>query len=225
MKEKNRKKRNIMSGIGIFLVIVVIFICWLFARKTVILSVGETVLVDSEIEEQNRKIGLPANQCLFDGKIEITLLDSKLYHNNEEAKISDTFMNSDQEDGMSFLLVTFRICNLDAEPYFPEGFLSTCFRLIPYNEVDSSVKKIRNMDIFDPEVRYSSVFKENVEKDEGVLRYPKEGYYFQLEKGTSKEIQIGFWVEKENYEENKILVKLSTGNSGKPKNVFELQKK
>lgn len=224
LKDLNIRNKKWSILIIIILVSVIgLFLRWINASKPYIVQVGESILIDSEKEKQDRKKWLPTNACLFNGKIEITLLESKLYENNEEAEILDIYMSSKLNNEMKFLLVSLEIHNIDAEPDFSEGFLSTSFRLMPYHEIDSSIPLPENMNMFDPEIKYSSVFQDSVESDMMILQHPKEGYYYKLNPGESKKIMIGFFVDKEAYESNKLVIKYSTGNEGKAKTVFEIQ--
>ena len=156
--------------------------------------------------------------------MELTIIGSELYADPSEAGIDDIYISTEKDDDMSFLLVSYIIKNIDAKPLFSEGFHSSLFRLYPYVAKKSKVGKLSMMEHFNPEVIYSSVFRENVEKDISVLQREKEGYYYLLEKGKSKEIQVGFFVNKEAYEYGQVILTISTGRDGRPKTVLELQK-
>lgn len=221
LKDLNNRHKKWWIWIAIICVLLTgIFLWWLNARKPYIARVGETIVIDSKKEEEDRKKWLPTNACLFDGKIEITLLESKLYQDNEEAGILDIYMGSELENEEQFLLLMLEIHNMDAVPVFSEGFLSTSFSLIPYHEIDASVPLPKNMVSFNPDITYSSVFQESVENDKKILQQPKEGYYYKLSPGESKIIRIGFSVEKEAYENDQLVIKYSTGNDGPPKTIF-----
>lgn len=212
------KKSTSILILIILVVLIGLFLRWINARRPQIIQLGATVVIDSEKEKEDRKKGLPTNACLFDGKIEITLLESKLYDDNEEAGISNTYIVSEQRDEEQFLLVTFEIRNIDAVTDFAEGFLSSSYSLISYRDKENVY-----MQAYNPEVKYSSVFQESVESNIEILLQPKEGWYYKLNPGETKVIKLGYFVEREAYENNKIAIKYATGNDGPPKTIFLIQ--
>lgn len=212
------KKSTIILTLIIFVLLIGLFLGWINARRPQIIQMGETVVIDSEKEKRDRKKGLPTNSCLFDGKIEITLLESKLYDNYEEAGISNTYIVSEQRDEEEFLLVTLEIRNVDAVTDFSEGFLSSSYNLISYRDKGNVY-----MHAYNTEVKYSSVFQESVESNIEILQQSKEGWYYKLNPGETKVIKLGYFVEREAYEDDKIAIKYATGNAGPPKTIFLIQ--
>lgn len=210
MKFNISKKHMIIFLIGIVCITMIVGIwLWKSARKTIIIPFGETVVLDSKKEEEDRKRFKLSNFYAHDGKLEITITDSKLYKNPEEAGIEAKYLSSlnvPEKKNTSFLLVTYTVHNVDATPMAPMGFLPTAvLRLMPYGEVI-----------------YDSVFKENVEKDPSVLQQPKEGAYYQLPPGESKVIQCGYYVNEDDYKNGKVLLAITTGNDGPIKTALEI---
>lgn len=201
-----------------FVLFLFFFLWWINARKPQIVQIGEAIVIDSEKEKKDKKKGLPTNACCFNGKIEITLLEAKLYKDYSEAEISDIYIVSEPNDKEQFLLVSLSIHNIDAVPVFLEGFLSSDYRLTKFNDTANVY-----IDRFNPEMQYSSVFQESIENGIVDFQQPKEGWYYKLNPGETKVIKIGYFVEREAYENNKIAIKYATGNDGPPKTIFLVQ--
>lgn len=111
---------------------------------------------------------------------------------------------------------------MDATPSYPQGFHSSLFSFMPYHFVDRRVKLPKHMERFNNSTAYCSIFKENVERDSSILQQPKEGQYYHLAKGKSKEIQEGFYVEKDDYEKGLLILALQTGHDGPVKTALEV---
>lgn len=164
MKVNIKKKHIIILSTDILCILLTAGIwLWKSGRKTTVIPFGETVVLDSEKEEEDAKKWKLTNCYMHEGKMELTITDSKLYKNLEEAGIEEKYIMSLKEpEEDSFMLVTYTIHNVDATPVSPLGFHSTAlFRLLP-----------------DGETEYNSVLKEHAEKDPSVLQQPKEAAYY-----------------------------------------------
>lgn len=222
--EQKVNKKVIISAIVIVLIIAGVFI-WKKITKTTIVPFGETVVLDSKEEEKARKRWMPSNCFLHEGKLELTIMDSKIYKNPKEAGIEDASLSKSpfDEKNTYFLLVSYKIHNIDAVPSFPQGFHATyLLRLAPYHLVDKSIKMPKNVEQIHPDLAYCSVFEENVKRDSSILQQPKEGQYYHLAKGDTKKMQSGFYVDKDAYEKGQVILTLPTGHEGPVKTALEI---
>lgn len=222
--KKKTNLRILLSLVGITVAIIAGLLLWKKATQTTIVPFGETFVMDSQKEQDARKKWMLSNFFWHNGKMELTITDSKLYKNPKEAGIEEIYLDSlpPEEENLYFLLVSYKIHNVNATPSFPEGFHSSLLRLDPYHRVNRHVRMPKHMENFLPDTVYCSIFKENVEKDSSILQQPKEGQYYMLEQGDSKEIQIGFYVDKDAYENGQVILTLPTGHDGPVKTALEV---
>ena len=225
MKRNIKKIIYISLGITIIILLIIIgIILWKRLNEVTVVPMRTPFVMDSEKEEQVRKFWRSSNFYYHKGKLELTIVDSEIYENPELAGISDIYLYDKMPSNkdICFLLITYQVKNIDATLVEPSGFRTGMFRLIPYHLINKKIKMPKKE--VTPDAVYSSVFKKNVEEDNTILGQPKEGQYYQLEKGEVIEIQEGYFIDKEIYNNNEIILSIETGQEGMIKTVLEIVK-
>lgn len=197
-------KKKIIIGVAVVFILGIVTIAVINIPRPTIVEMGQPLILSSEEDENTKGLLNYSTALAFDGTMELTLLNYRLYDSCNDAGIKKEDMSSYQSEfskqpGVKFLLLDLKLRNIDC----PDGEYNMAFLTLGEKSHFEGLAALgwtpSAAESSPYDARYAYFSKHAV--DDPAANSPVSVYnHFNLKKGESMDYQLGFYVSEESVE-------------------------